>query len=366
MGMSMNKPLTPLPILLERLHAAGYLESDELVPNRLEPPSSLWIGALQMIGGWLAALFLLVAVGVGLSSITNNAPGRIMLGVLLGVTTVFYLQRAARAAFLRQFALALHLTGQALFMWGCISPDSLGNSALVLGALAEFTLLRFAASRSIAILAGLCALYLARLALLKLGFDHAFSVMIYTSFAFYLFAGLLWWREKDWLSKSYGESVYALAWAFSLTSLATVLGFFMPINSYLFYGLFAHDAAYATNLQTVQFLFCASSVVFAFLLALPWLKNPYYSAALLLSLAVLVLTWRAPALGVGALFLVFGFRRAHGLLSLLGGLLFVLGVSRFYYDLQLSLLAKSVLMVFGGALLLAIRELFLYASKDAK
>jgi uncharacterized membrane protein len=41
----------------------------------------------------------------------------------------------------------------------------------------------------------------------------------------------------------------------------------------------------------------------------------------------------------------------------LGGALLLFGVGRFYYDLRLTLLDKSGLMVLGGAALLAVRAL---------
>ena len=360
----MNKPLTPLSILLERLREAGYLKGDALTASRMETPPSLWIQGLQMIGGWLAAIFLLLAISLGLRMALDNGLVRLVLGVLLGVTTAFYLQRAATDAFSRQFALALHLTGQALFVWACAnfySFNSLGTGGLLLGTVAELCLLRFAASRAIAILAGLCAIYLGTMALRMLLVAEMVNISTYASGAFYLFASLLWWSEKYWLSKRYGDALHALAWAFSLVSLTAILFFSMSVSTNVSLLGFRSAAAW----QTLQILFCATNVIFAILLSLPWLKNPYYAAALVLSLAVLLLTWRAPALGVGALFLVFGFRRAHGLLSLFGGLLFVFGVSHFYYDLQLTLLIKSGLIVFGGALLLVIRELFLHPGKES-
>lgn len=51
--------------VLNELRADGYLRGESLPPPSFEAGGSHWILALQVIGGWLAAVFMLLFLGMG-------------------------------------------------------------------------------------------------------------------------------------------------------------------------------------------------------------------------------------------------------------------------------------------------------------
>lgn len=79
---------------------------------------------------------------------------------------------------------------------------------------------------------------------------------------------------------------------------------------------------------------------------------------LLVALAgVLTVTWQSPGLAVGSTAMALGFANGRRWLLWLGGLVALAGIGRFYYFLEVDLLAKSGYLVLGGLLLLAARRL---------
>ncbi|MNH10444.1 hypothetical protein D3C79_699250 [compost metagenome] len=109
---------------------------------------------------------------------------------------------------------------------------------------------------------------------------------------------------------------------------------------------------------------------------LPLMLNPLLCAALLLAvmirlklpllygLPLVVISALIPGMGAGALVLVLGFYAASlGLMTLAGLLLLGFG-SLYYYDLGLTLMTKSWLLLGSGALLLGTRQMLKILGKE--
>jgi hypothetical protein len=109
---------------------------------------------------------------------------------------------------------------------------------------------------------------------------------------------------------------------------------------------------------------------------LPLMLNPLLCAALLLAVMVrlklpllyglplVVISALIPGMGAGALVLVLGFYAGSlGLMTLAGLLLLGFG-SLYYYDLGLTLMTKSWLLLGSGALLLGTRQLLKILGKE--
>ena len=102
--------------LLAELHARGDLAANA-PPPAPEHVESRWVLALQIAGGWLAAIFLLLFLGAGSAALIHSASGWLIIGVLLTTAAGFGLRRDGGPLY-RQFLLALSLAGQGAVLFG--------------------------------------------------------------------------------------------------------------------------------------------------------------------------------------------------------------------------------------------------------
>jgi hypothetical protein len=343
--------------LARELYAAGHLNAPEWPAMADAAPESRWIAALQIGGGWLAAVFLLLFLGFGALWSIRDASGWIAVGLLLSAGVAAPMMRTQSAA-LRQFLFALSMAGHGALVVGIFMFNKHGDTGWAVAALAvalyEAVLLVWVAwppHRLVAALLCCGALALALYLTMPGGWRTAKSGWW---FGFYwLAACLLWLREPRWLSIRHAEAIMALAAALGLLSLIYAL--FLR-SAHEFFGTF-HSSASASGsfgFSLSLLMLAAVNAVFIVLLARGLPRDMRHLGALALLLVALALTWKAPAVGMGAVALTLGFARGRAWLMWIGGAALVYGVGRFYYDLNLSLLHKSGLMALGGGLLLAV------------
>ncbi|MFZ4536702.1 DUF4401 domain-containing protein [Propionivibrio sp.] len=339
-----------LESLLNELRAEGHLRG-EISPSVPEEAGvSHWIVALQVIGGWLAAIFMLLFLGMGAAPLIKGASSWVVVGLIMTALTGLLIGRVVPSGqsgsmVLRQFLLVASLAGHGALIVGAslFGKDEEGTSFFMI-AIYESVLLLWVAwmpHRLVAALVGAGALVAA--------VDLTFSLELARNWLgiYWLVACLLWHQEPRWQAQRYAEAVHALASALTLLCFAYALSGFFAGNFLGFHKGFRFDAA----------LVCTVSIAFVLILARPLVNSVRNLLAVVLLVAALGVTWQAPAVGMGALALVFGFARGHRWLMWLGGALLVFGVGRYYYDLQMILLHKSALMVLGGLLLLTVRAL---------
>jgi hypothetical protein len=342
-----------LDSLLAELRAAGHLHGDVPPPaEAAEANVSYWILALQVIGGWLAALFMLLFLGMGAAPLIKGATGWIIVGLTMTALTGLLMMRV-EGTVLRQFLLVASLAGHGALIVGAgdIGKGGSGSTiftlALLMLAVYEIALLLWVAwmpHRLIAALVAAGALVIAG------GVALSAEVARCWAGVYWLAACLFWLFEARCQAQRHGEACHALACAL------TLLCFAYALTGFLSHDLFALDVM-SKKLRFDAALVCAVNMGLVLWLARPLLSNVRQLCGVFLLLAALGITWQAPAVGMGALALVFGFARSHRWLMWLGGALLLFGVGRFYYDLRLTLLDKSGLMVLGGAALLAVRAL---------
>lgn len=81
--------------------------------------------------------------------------------------------------------------------------------------------------------------------------------------------------------------------------------------------------------------------------------SPFNTAAAVLAAGLAAADYWAPGLSVSALAMILGFSAGSALLTLAGGVFIVVYLSLFYYNLGITLLAKSLILISAGILLLA-------------
>lgn len=340
--------------LIDNLRQSGELHG-ELPPAPVGVPVSRWIIALQVAGAWLAALFLLIFVGLGAASFVKSGAGWMFLGLLATGGAALGL-RAASGMVSRQFLLALSLAGQGAFALGVAEKSGWRVVdawwLVVFFEAAVFAAVGWAAHR---LLAALLMLWAVQLALADPFVVDAFETGGLSGWlvsVYWAAACALWSLEPRWRVRRQAELPAALA-----TALATALAI------YCLGGVlvrFAFDLGAAGLLRPGRHV-DTLPVLLSFI-CLAWLGWQLWRGRrgwlLLASLAGLcAATWQAPGIAMGLTALVFGFARGHRWLLWLGGAVMLAAVGRYYYFLPVGLLEKSGLLVLGGFVLLALRAL---------
>ena len=323
---------------------AGSLARALMAPQDLLAQSR-WVLALQVFGAWVAAICVLVFLGFGVGAMIKSASGWLIVGLVLSALSGAALF-SMTGAVARQFVLVASLAGHGALLVGAWSLESSAEVYAFLGiALYEALLLVWVAWWPHRLIAALLLCLAPLFALLSL---NATLFIRYLPAALWAIAVVLWLTESRWAISRRAAAIEALALCASLVALW-----------FAFQGrgwILLFSGARATDIW-LPALLCAVSFSALLWLARPGLRSPRLAAGLALLLGGLALAWQAPALSMGAFLLVVGFLRGRTLLAGFGGVVFVLALGKFYYDLNTTLLLKSGYLVLGGALLLMARAL---------
>lgn len=325
----------------QRLLAASLVEGEAPLDEQPHWSSRFLLG----IVGWLAALFLLFFLFMAFEGVIREADHALAMGAILMAAALGLNRKASRSDLWDQFVLALALAADAWLLYGLIDRVDLHSAILWLGlcalslgiaALFEHWLIRLFHSFAAAILLtlGLACLGLQLLALP-------------------LVMGAL---TTCWLLAERQPSRHQL-----YESLTLGLALSLLVLGRLHHPLWDGGASMLDELGHSR---------------LPLWLNPLLCAALLLGVMVrlklpllyglplVLISALIPGMGAGALVLVLGFYAGSlGLMTLAGLLLLGFG-SLYYYDLGLTLMTKSWLLLGSGALLLGARQLLKILGKE--
>ena len=309
--------------------------------------ASRWVMAVQIGGAWLAAIFLLLFLGIGTAALIKSATGWAVLGVALtGLTGFAFAQW--RGPVVRQFLLVASLAGHGALLLGAATFDEARGHGFAAIAVYEAALL-FAVGwqphRLVAALMGCGAILAALIELRAEVFLH------WAPAAFWLAAVLLWASERRWLAHPRAGALEALALALTLAALQGAVfgmswwalptsGAAMPVRLAMGAISLATLAWQARGLRGLAYGRAGRALGGAGLLGL-----------------ALAATWQAPAVAMGVTLLLLVYARGRRVLAGFGAVVAVLALGRYYYDLQATLLVKAGWMVLGGVFLLAARAL---------
>ena len=338
--------------LWSSLQQQGLVEGSPPVPG--EAGSPWYISVFMGFFGWLAALFLFLAIALlfffdlELDWFFESPLLLWTIGLLL-IGIAFWLLRSAASEFVRHMALAFSLAGQGFVAWGSFGgADAIGATLLITGFqifLAVF-MPDFIHRVFSTCIAALGLLVFVELPLLNVAAGG--TVLAFT--------GWVWLHEfqlprmlpalRAWgyggvlaLVTSRSEIVLGLNWSVwngALDTLPAIYGWSAPLLE----GLAAVYIVYSVcqRLQTAV-----------------WVQILALCALTALALA----SADAPGLLVCMMVIVLGQAGSNTLLKSIGiaGLLFY--VSAFYYQLHVTLMVKAQILLATGLLLLAVRWLML-------
>lgn len=346
----MNRAVTAL---WRRLHDEGLVAAE---PPATEDPTPWYLRALAGISAWIAALLLFAFFAALFDNLWREGAVALLVGGACCAAAVGLLCAARGGEFLEQGAIALSLAGLVLVGVGwfdLIADDALAWAALAVVALGAYALdrtpmYRFLCGAVFAVaVCGLCSEGGGR------DFAFALPLLAWSALA------LWWWGEHRDAIAVHGAP---LAWALSLAAL--VLAWFggdvggdVGGNA----GVDARDAAPALRFASRAACALLLLGVTALLLRSHGARLPggRRTALAVATLVLALLWWPAPGIAVGLALALTGFALARP--GLLGVGLVGVGVYlvRYYYQLEVPLLDKSLWLAASGAALLLARAVLL-------
>jgi len=323
--------------LSARLSQAGIPLSEPTTPA--QPQTPWFIRALQAFSGWLAGLFLLGFIAMGVVLVVESPAASLGLGLVM-IGAAFGLFCKARGDVLEHLALAVSLAGQLLIAWALVE---FWNSSTYLW----WSLLALQCALALVMPSQVHRTFSAFAASLALYMALAVNAMAPAAGGLMLLAlALLWLNEFRWP----GRIQDMQAWGYGLLiGLLVIQGFAHSGHSFAFWFDAQSTNAFAWSAPWLN------AVLVAFSLAVLLYKIPHSKThwGLYLSpLALLLISFYVPGVGQGLVVVLLGFAIGHRLVIGLGVFSLLTGIGSYYYWLEATLLTKALtLLVLGGGLL---------------
>ncbi|NHQ85462.1 DUF4401 domain-containing protein [Iodobacter sp. HSC-16F04] len=350
--------------LLEKAIAAGLVPGDAHVET---PESRPWpVVLLTALGAWLAAIPLLIVIGLMLGdTIIHSVAGPYFVGVLVLAAAILLLRGQDIPLFVEQLAIPALMVGPALIAYGLFThlPSALACTllALLAGGLTwaiPRPWLRVLLGAASAALTG-CSI----LIWIKNGHSDTHSELwlaLHTLFLLWLLACAVQYKilnngAKALIAAAF-ESFFTGWLLVILAGLAFSSGMTFLAGASLSNSVFAeimHEAA--PQSATSHSLFALSSTLLALAAALlmgrswPALRSYAFAAVILAALA-----WLMPALGAVLLALSISLMAGRWRTASSAGLACAWMIGAFYYQLDWTLANKALLFMLAGSLLGAI------------
>jgi hypothetical protein len=324
---------------------------DEGMPEETVTESPWYVRAMLGVAGWIAALFLLGFVAVGLEFVIKSETASIIMG-LVALLAAYAILSAAANDFLQQFGLAVSFAGQALIVFGCGELlDWRGNGIWWLIALLQVVVAVVMPSFMQRLVAAFFGVYAFSVALEY----HAFVVFVLAT----LVIALIWLKEFAW--SRWGRVLRPVGYGMTLALVCLkgpvlsgqTLGFWYPRGGAMTLMIPPWVGELALGLLLVA--------VVARLMSrnnVPWGSRPMV-IALFAAALVAGVSLEMSGIAVGLVVVLLGFSNSNRILVGLGIAALLFYVSGYYYALNATLLVKSGMLGAMGVALLSARWVLL-------
>lgn len=337
----------------QQLSDAGLVKPAER-PD-IAVPAPWYVKALLAISGWLSALFGFAFIGLTAGLLLESPVFSLIVGLALVVTAIF-ISRIDGNEFVDNLGLIVSLVGQALFVWGLVTYDDAENLNFVIGAISALYAVLILATGS----------YLHRVVFSIFLVCTVFTWIVTNRLPamnimlFLLPIAWLWLNEFRWPARA--SLVRAIAYGLTIGLITTiaVAGWSQGFLGWLG-GIGATGVTESVGFASTTIYKAVAIASLAYVVTQCLRNNNRLgtNTTTLLSLAgALLFAWVAlPAPGVisGAVVLLCGFAASNRVLTGLGIVALLSFMSSYYYQMDTTLLAKSISLATVGAGLLAAR-----------
>ena len=308
-----------------------------------------YIRFMQGFAGWIAALFIMGFFGVTFTFLFKSPTGGLVMAIgILCSVGAYTLIRLQKNDFLDHIGMAFSLCGQLMFAIGLfflakVEPEP---AFFVLGAyqLILAWLIPHYAHRLLSTSFGLLSLLIS---LNLLGFYGIGSALVAILFSF------IWLKESSWGKNR--ETWEPIGYGVAIT---IVFGSgFLCTGKFLLRETIREKASWLFNhAELISSLLIALVFVNLVVVLLKEYKLKFDSKTAILSLlaatGLVLISFKIYGISTGLLIIILGFARQRIVLIVLGALSVISFFSWYYYNLQATLLFKSVTLIVLGVVLI--------------
>ena len=348
--MSESAQTQSIAELWQRLAEAGLTDGK---PAKSDTSPSPWFVKLILaFSGWLAAVFILGSIGLASFRFLENPVACLVTGCVF-IFFSFCLIKIEENAFAENLGLAISIAGQCLVIFGLVGMTDLGESGICLVVFALQMFLCFLmpsyTHRVLSAFFAMLALYLA-LALQSLSPLFYGPVLLVCMF--------LWLNEFNYPSQM--QRIRPVGYGFVL-ALVFITGTRAFSTEKLFWIGSRLPDVDLWILQLITQLLITVAMLYLAVHLLRRYKVRLFSRAGIISvlsvMGVSLLSLLAPGVAIGISIMLLGFANAHRLLTVFGVVTLIFYTSSYYYQLDTTLLVKSLSMLALGVALLIGRRM---------
>lgn len=334
--------MTSSAMLWQRLQNAGLVAGDQPILENNEQPA-FFLRVLLGASGWLSALFFCSFISAFFINFLAEANSIWGLGVVLCIASIAISRQAHISLFLQQFVFACSITGQGFIVFGVFDSSDSGQFTAAVLLVLEMTLFVAIGIRS----QRATAIFIACVALLwLLGEQFWLYVLPLLSAA----AAWLWlhnWRLYK--HRAYFQpAAVGLTCALWLSILAAIM-----TNSTEFFGVDITPEIWHAQLWGAAALTSLVCLMIAWQMIQSSVQHPQLRyLALFIGIAIGLLNLKMLGIAPLCLLLCIGVIQAHSRLIWFNLLALVVYLLLYYYNLNNTLLYKSILLCISGSVLL--------------
>jgi hypothetical protein len=314
-----------------------------------EHDESPWFVRVMIgFGAWIASLCFLAFLAI--ARLLDSKGSAVAVGAVL-VTTTAILRLRASGAFASQLAMAGSLAGQGLVIFGTAELLRASTATAAAFALAfEIVLVVLHVDRVHRFLSTTFAVIALAVWLRALELPAAWDVAVAVIAACVFVA---WWREPALAGGRFGDVHEPVAVGLSSALLGMAL--VVPVERV------GRDASSGETTFSLGAVLVAVSGAALLLGTLAIVRgNKQDRAGIGAAAAIVVasaITWRVPGIGLAAMVAALAFHRRRPAVVALAAAFLAVFLGVYYYELRMTLLAKSGVLVASGAVVLAARLL---------
>ena len=336
---------------------SGIVTGD--LPDDARDASPWYVRAMVCVAAWIAALFLLVSVGVGLVELMKSPVATAIAGLVICAAAIVLMRANPAGIFATQLALAASLAGQSLVAYALLqNADRLEVAPWLWLSAFEVALVVVAPNHLHRVLATLAAATALYVVMVMLGWGALFPAL--AAAAFVMVQG----NEARLAPRTSLWQPVATGLAFA--ALAAAGGAMFGASEFAFWGNHrVNQLPPWTGIATVavvwlatvgQLLRNANAPVASRLALWSWLA----------ALALVAAAWPIPGLAVTLIVMLIAFAAGNVVIVGLAILAMLAALGHYYYSLQTTLLVKSGALLATGVVLLLSRYFLRSPANPAK
>ena len=348
--------------LWKKLSEKGLVAGEE--PVLVEDSAPWYVRTMLGIAGWIGALFMLGALFSGFWAFFESEIASGVLGLVACLVSIVIYRSMMHNDFMAQFGFAISLAGQGLLTFGMLQglelfeggDEFIGRVRMLALIMVVLQLILFIMIPNFLhrIWSGVIGISALTFLLIQFGF-YPFSLAILLAAA-----AVVWLKEFDWAK--YNSMVQALGYSLVFVCFIHLVTENHVIGMSRFwqetFGVTALGGAWGNNLSSLLLGVVLIAVVAVLLVrAQVNMLSGRGVAALFLALFIAVMGVWTPGITIALVFVILGYAHGNKVLTGVGLVTLVIFVSQFYYQLDLTLLYKSLVLVVSGLALLLIRQL---------